>query len=267
MTASRFPAVDMESRYRRRQAVQNIASVYNSADAKTRAEGRMWYQRVNEMTSKDVRGTSLSERQGAGIVAAVSPNMDWENSNSSAVRDLNRLNSSQWKDIAKGDNSALKGTQVSSAYTSGLIKAKRIMDGEDPDEVLSRRTAPKTNSFFHNIAEPDVNGPVTIDGRAHDIAANRLQTWESNRGIGSAALKTGKKTRYEHFEDSYRSAAHALSEQHGEHLLPHEVQAVTWERGKQIERSVPTKSGAPRKFGVKREGQPYLGPRGLLREP
>jgi len=256
----------MESRYRRRQAVQNIAAVYNSADPKTRAEGRQWYQAVNEATNKDIRGTSTDLRSGAGMVSAVSPSMDWENRNISAIKELHSLGRSQWKDIAQGDRSHLSGMSISAASTPNLLKAHRIMEGEDPDEVLSRRTAPKTNSFFHNIAEPDKSGPVTIDGRAHDIAVNRLQGWDQHRGISSAALPSGKKTRYEHFEDAYRTAARAINEQHGTGLLPHEVQAVTWERGKQLEKQGTTKSGKPRTFGVRRAGQPYVGPNGLLQE-
>lgn len=260
--------IDMESRYRRRQAVQNIAAVYNTADAKTRAEGRHWYERVNEATAKDIRGTSTDLRHGAGIVAAVSPNMDWERNNMSAIHELHSLKGTDWQAIAKGDRSPVQGMSMSAATTPALLKARRIMDGEDPEEVLARRTGPKVNSFFHNIAEPDVAGHVTIDGRAHDIAANRLQGWnDTTRGISSAALKTGKKTRYEHFEDSYRGATRAINEQHGDDLKPHEVQAVVWEQGKKLERSGVTKTGQPRKQGVARHGQPYVGPGGLTPGP
>jgi hypothetical protein len=265
--APRMPPVDFGTHYRQRQAVQNIAAVYNHADPKTRAEGRQWYDRVNEATSKDVRGTSTSERGGAGIVAAVSPSMDWENNNLDAVHELHGLRENDWKKIAGGDRSPVQGMSMSRASTDNLLKAHRIIRGEDPDDVLDRRTAPKTNSFFHNIAEPDKAGPVTIDGRAHDIAANRLQGWEQHRGISSAATSTGKTTRYEHLEKSYRVAAHALNTQHGDDLLPHQVQAVTWEHAKSMEKQGLTKSGQPRKIGVRRVGQPYFGPGGLSPKP
>jgi hypothetical protein len=247
------------TRHRRRRAVQNIHSVYNATPEQIRETGRDWYRNVNEATEKGIRGSSLNIHQGAGLVAAVSPNMDWERNNIDALGELRHLRKEQWGKIISGDRSPLHGMSVSRATDSGLLKAHRIMHGEeDPYEVLNRRTAPKTNSFAHNIAEPDKSGPVTIDGRGHDIAANRMQGWEQDRGISSAALKTGKKTRYEHFEDAYRGASRSIGIEHGVQLLPHEVQAVTWEGGKKIERSTPTKTGQPRKVGVRREGQPYV---------
>lgn len=261
-------SVDMESRYRRRQAVQNIVTIANHAGPEARSEARHWYDRVNEATSKDIRGTSTDLRHGAGIVAAVSPNMDWERNNMSAIHELHSLKGAQWKQIEAGDRSPVQGMSMAAAATPALMKAKRIMDGEDPEDVLNRRTGPKVNSFFHNIAEPDVSGPVTIDGRAHDVAANRLQGWTDNsRNIKSAGLKTGKTTRYEHFENAYRSAANVLNEQHGENYLPHEVQAISWEHAKGLERQGTTKTGQPRKQGPSRVGQPYFGPNGLIPKP
>lgn len=253
----RFPAVEM-TQHRKRAAVQNISNVYNATPEPVRRSGKEWYSRVNEATAKGIRGSSLNIHQGAGLVAAVSPQMDWEKNNIDAIGELRNLSHAQWGKITSGDRSPLHGMSISRAPDSGLLKAHRIMHGEeDPDQVLNRRTAPKTNSFMHNIAEPDKAGPVTIDGRAHDIATNRMQGWEQPRGLQSAALKTGKKSRYEHFEDAYRGAAKSIGIQHGEHLLPHELQAVTWEGGKQIEKAAPTKSGQPRKVGARRVGQPY----------
>jgi hypothetical protein len=259
MASTRLPLVNLDNPRRLRAAAQNIHNVYNATPEDVRASGKDWYRNVNEATEKGIRGSSLNIHQGAGLVAAVSPNMDWEKNNIDALGELRSLNKAQWGRIREGDRSPLDGMSISRAPQGGLLKAHRIMHGEeDPDEVLNRRTAPKTNSFMHNIAEPEVNGHVTIDGRAHDIAANRLQPWESGRGIQSAGLKTGKSTRYEHFENAYRIAANSIGKEHGNDLLPHEVQAITWEGGKKIERSAPTKSGKPRTKGVTRVGQPYL---------
>lgn len=263
--------LDLSTPESRLVAATNIANVYDATPDHLKQEGREWYPKVHEATAKGVRGKNLSIKQGAGLVAAVSPNMDWENSNIGAFDELSKLNGRQWKAIhkshadaqiakARGEKphrsdeaaSILQGMSISRAPDSNLIKAHRIMDGEDVDSVLSRRTAPKTNSFAHNIAEPDKAGHVTIDGRAHDIAANRMQSWTSDRGISSAATKSGKPTRYEHFEESYRHAANAVGE------LPHTMQAVTWVGGKAMEMATPTKSGKPRQKGPTRVGQPYV---------
>jgi hypothetical protein len=255
--APRFPVVDVTP-HRKRAMVQNIANVYHATPENVRQSGMQWYEKVHEATAKGIKGSQLDIHQGAALVAAVSPQMDWEKRNIDALGELRHLNKSQWGDIAKGDRSPLQGMSISQSPTSGLMKAHRIMHGdEDPYEILNRRTAPKTNSFAHNIAEPDKTDFVTVDGRAHDIATNRMQGWEQPRGIQSAALPTGKKTRYEHFEDAYKSAARSLTMQ-GAPIRPHELQAVTWEGGKHIERSFPTASGRPRKQGPTRAGQRYV---------
>lgn len=262
-----MPKVDLSSPQQKRRAAQNITSVFNAAPPEVHRSGMDWYGAVHEATAKGVKGTGTSVAGGAGMVAAVSPNMDWDNRNIHALKELHHLRQGDWQAIEKGDRSPLQGLSISAASGSGLVKARRLMDGEDVDTVLPRKTAPKTNSFAHNIAEPDVPGHVTIDGRAHDIAANRLQGWMSGRGISSAKAASGNPTRYEHFEQSYRVAADALVRQHGENILPHQVQAVSWEMGKRAEWSGTTKTGQPRKRGPRREGQPYVGPGGLLPKP
>lgn len=259
--------VDLSDRHRRRRAAQNVTSVYNAAPAQIQDAGKHWYDNVHEATAKGVRGTSTDVSRGAGIVAAVSPNMDWDNKNIHALKEIHSLREGDWAQIAKGEKSPVAGMSISQSPVNGLLKAKRLLDHEDVDSVLDRRTAPKTNSFAHNIAEPHVDGHVTIDGRAHDIAANSMRGWKENRGINTAQAVSGKPTRYEHFEQSYRVAADAITRQTGEHVMPHQVQGVTWEMGKAFERSGTTKTGQPRKQGPRRVGQPYVGPGALPRQP
>lgn len=261
--AAKYPKLDVGNPNQLRLAATNITNLYHATPNDVRQAGMQWYDKVHEATAKGVRRRGMDVRQGAGIVAAVSPNMDWERRNIDAFHELTSLKQSHWDAIQRSAQagrrtgeaaSALKGLSISTAQDAALVKAHRIMQGEDVDSVLNRRTAPKTNSFAHNIAYPDRPGPVTIDGRAHDIAMNSMQPWTyTGRGISSAALPSGKKTRYEHFEDAYRTAGSA------EGILGHQIQAVVWEGGKHIERSAPTKSGRPRVKGVSRTGQGYLG--------
>lgn len=260
-----MPFADLHNPQQFRLAVQNISNLHDATPKQVRKANRYWYDRVNEATAKGVRGTSMSEWHGAGTVAAVSPSMDWDKRNIDAFGELHKLRQSHWDAIAasaaggqKGRSQeaahALHGMSISSATDSNLVKAHRIMQGEDPDVVLPRRTAPKTNAFAHNIHDPQTGGGlVTIDGRAHDIAINSMHRWRETRGIGSAGNKNGTPTRYEHFEHAYRSAAGLVGD-----IQPHQLQAITWEGGKQIEQAGLTKAGKPRQQGVFRVGQPYL---------
>lgn len=248
--AEKQPLIDTSKVGVRRNLTRNINAVYERATPQEIHEGRLWYPKVHEAVAKGIRGTSLSPIHGAGLVAAVSPNMDWDKRNIDAFGELNSLKERDWHEILnKGNRSRIQGMGINSASDANLAKAHRIMQGEHPDDVLPRASAPKTNSFAHNInLEPE---HVTIDGRAHDVAANRMQGWEQARGIQSAGLKTGKPTRYEHFEQAYHSAAAAHD------LTGFEMQAVTWTRAKNEERMGTTKSGQPRKQGPSRQGQSY----------
>lgn len=258
-----YPPIDMEVRTAQRRGVHNVLNLYDATPEQVKQSGMQWYDRVNEATAKGVRSRGLSLEQGAGIVAAVSPNMDWERNNISAFDEISKLRGGDWDTIhraaggdkaAKGEmKSRLSGLSIATSPAANLVKANRIMEGEDVNDVLPRRTAPKTNSFAANIADPGNSGPVTVDGRAHDIIADRLQPWKENRNIGSAALKTGKPTRYERMEQVYRTAADVAG------IRPHEMQAVTWEGGKGFETLGTTKSGDPRVQGVQRVGQGYGG--------
>lgn len=251
---------DMSHPRAQRLAAGNIAHMYDTAPKHIQETGRLWYPKVHEATAKGARQMGMSIDHAAGLVAAVSPNMDWEKSNIGAFKELHTLKPEQWDAVhrsaaapggrSREAKSALRGLSISSAPDSNLVKAHRIMGGEHPDDVLNLRTAPKTNSFFHNIADPSNPHHVTVDGRHNDIATNTLRPWKTGRGIGSAGLKRGT-SRYEHFANATKNAAQAVG------VEPSTMQAVSWEHGRHLERTGLTKAGTPRKVGVRRTGQGY----------
>jgi hypothetical protein len=261
--SSMYPKIDFGNPDQFRHAVRNVQRVHDLTPEQIRRSGESWYPRVHEAVTKGVRGTSMTPEHGAGVVATLSPQMDWSARNIPAFKELGSLKSGHWDVIRRSAEAGtrtpearelLRGKSLAHASDIGLMRAHRIMSGEHPLDVISRQTAPKEHSFYHNIAFPDRPTHVTIDYRAHDVAANRMYPAAfSGRGISSAALKTGKPTRYEHVENVYRQAAAGRDIE-----LPHTLQAITWEAGKHIETSAPTKTGAPRVKGVARKGQPYV---------
>ena len=261
--SAQYPKLNLGNPRQFSQAVRNVQAVHDVTPPEIQKSGELWYPKVHEAVAKGMRRTGLSARQGAGLVAAVSPQMDWQGRNIPALKHLTNMRTADWDVIHRSARKSrrsreakalLKDTPLAHASDKGLVRAHRIIEGEDPEDVMPRRTAPKTHSFFHNIAYPGEHTHVTIDYRAHDVAANRLYPAAfTGRGLSSAATKSGKPTRYEHMEDVYRQAAEGRDIEH-----PHTMQAITWEGAKHLETAVPTKAGTPRVKGVARKGQPYV---------
>jgi hypothetical protein len=176
--------------------VENITSRFNSATKEQRAEGVDWYKRANDIAFELGKG---DVKKGAGILSALSPAMEWSR-NIRAAREL--VNT---------------GETTHQYYTSTVVKAKRILEGEDPDTLFNEKTGAKTLNFYHNIANPEDPLPVTIDRHAHDIAVGEKGSMTKTLSGHLAG------PRYRHFSEAYRNAAHELGIP-----IANQVQAVTW---------------------------------------
>ena len=92
-------------------AMQNFAHSIRTAHPEAVARGARWYPQVHEAVSKGIRGrgsrgflsgSSDKVLAGAAIVAAVSPNMDWDTANIHAFDELKGLRSEHWYAIMHG---------------------------------------------------------------------------------------------------------------------------------------------------------------------
>lgn len=238
---------------------RRLSNIYHAAPADIHEAGMNWYGNVHDAARKAASEAGKSTRQAAGVAAAVSPNMNWETNNIDAFHDIDRLTPEHWAMIHASAAQGSRSPEVKSMITEvapsiapatdkAIVKAHRIWHGgEDPEAVLDRTKAPKTNTFFRNINEPHVNHGATVDGRHADLVVDAMRPWTMKRGIGSAGLKRGGRSRYERYSDATSAAAHR------EGILPHQLQAVDWEMGKMLERNFdPT-----RKQGDARTGQSY----------
>jgi hypothetical protein len=176
--------------------VDNITSRFNSATKEQRQEGVDWYKKANDIAFELGKG---DVKKGAGILSALSPAMEW-NRNIRAAREL--VNT---------------GETTHQYYHSTVVKAKRILEGEDPDTLFNEKTGAKTLNFYHNIANPEDPLPVTIDRHAHDIAVGEKGSMTKTLSGHLAG------PRYRHFSEAYRNAAHELGIP-----IANQVQAVTW---------------------------------------
>lgn len=174
---------------------RHIIDTYNNASESSIAEGKVWYSHANHIAwqvtkllgSKDIR-------VGAGIIASLSPQMDWGENVTEALRF-----------VSVGYST--KQTRANN------MKAKRISEGDDPETVLGGL---KVTAFYHAILEPFGDTPPVVDRHAIDIHKGELVSKrDRNRAMSNPRVISRIQT-------SYKLASKKL----GVHW--HVVQAVTW---------------------------------------
>lgn len=176
------------SKTTQRRYVANVVKVYEQATAEQRVRGITWYLEAHMLAYNIADGDA---RKGAGVIAALSANKAWD------------MNQRLARRAFAGD--------VSGHTADALGKVRRILDGDDPADVLPMDI--KTGHFFRSIANPGDETAVCIDRHAHDVAYGKA-LGNATRGL--------KGKRYESLADIYRAAARELG------ILPSVLQATTW---------------------------------------
>lgn len=174
---------------------RNIIDTYNRASESSIIEGTTWYTdahsialQVSELCGSD------DVRIGAGILAALSPQMDWG------------------ENIAEALKFASLGYSTKQTGANNM-KAKRIREGEDPIEVLGGK---KVVAFYHAILEPFGDFMPVVDRHALDIYRGKLiSKRDRNRAMSNPRV-------INRIQTSYKLASKKL----GVHY--NVVQAVTW---------------------------------------
>ena len=252
--------------------------------------GMVWYPTVRETVSIQSQNVGLTRSQGAGIVAAVSPNVEFASRNIKALDEIQNISPEGWdmvhRSAARRDDRGrvMKrlpevgamltevAPSLASGYDQNLAKAHRILQGEEWRDVLGG--APKTYSFADNIEDP-ASPLVTVDGRFHDVIANKRIEWKENRGldtanrgrgligVGRGSYRRGE-SRYDSLERVTDVATDKLVKRDPRFAgaSSKDVQAIFWVGGEGIERSQLTQKGTQRTDGEPRVGQAYVTPSG-----
>ena len=170
--------------------VEQLCDIIDTLDHETWVEGMAWYERANSYALKLSDKHNVPYAHVAGIIAALSPLVSWE-------------------DNLKGAHSILvDGEQASTmALGSNVVKALWISDGSDPDTILGGR---KVRSFWLNISQPHNSLDVTLDN--HMVRALGLP---SHRYLERKGV-------YDAVSDGFRIVAN----EHG--VMPHQLQAAVW---------------------------------------
>jgi hypothetical protein len=129
-----------------------ILALYDETTEETRIAGELWYQVAREECELLAAEFNITIVQACGIVAALSPNLRWDRNIKAA------------RDILTGHNTT--------AYPANEYKARRIMSGETPLDVLGGL---KVRAFYSNILNGGMDDVVTIDGHAFNAAYGLAQ--------------------------------------------------------------------------------------------
>lgn len=170
--------------------VERILAIHAEALESEHIDGEGWYPAANEIAHLVGAVGGYTVAQGAGIIAALSPQCSWDEN---VVRALA---------FARGDKVG--------AFDDALSKAKAIATGHDPATVLGGR---KVRSFYSNILLNE--NAVTVDRHAVAVVYGRPL---SDREI-KILEKIGA---YTYIAAAYRAAARTLG------LSPATLQAIVW---------------------------------------
>ena len=176
-------------------SVRNIIDTYKKASEASLAEGEAWYTDAHSIALQvsELCGT-IDIRVGAGILAALSPQMDWGENIAEALK----LASIGYSKKQTGANNT---------------KAVKIREGQDPEEVLGGK---KVVPFYHAILEPFGNDLPVVDRHAIEVFCGKpVSKRDRTRAMSSLKEIT-------EIQASYKLASNKL----GVHY--NVVQAVTW---------------------------------------
>lgn len=177
----------------------NIRAFYRAATPEQLLSGRGWYAEAHQFAVTIAREYGLTVRNAAAIIAVTSPSVSW----------ANQLNYTRamLDSILRGDAKI-----VGPFYNANKEKARRIVNGENADDVVS---GVKVTAFWANVYGD--GSVVTVDRHALRVALNADLDPEQCKVL----LQPKSRIRLMALA-AYHLAALQLAE------LPHIVQAVTW---------------------------------------
>lgn len=183
-------------------AKDNILSIWNRAEERDREEGFNWYSSALETSKRIARETRVSPEVAAGVIAALSPQMEWKANVELASR-------------------SLKTKRFGGHYSSNVNKAKAIYRGARPESVLKSPDGhDKTFHFYQCIINGGNTDSVCLDRHALAIALGRETSKEERH-----ALRRGV---YKNLASVYSGLASELG------VRGSELQAVCWVTWKRL---------------------------------
>jgi hypothetical protein len=167
----------------------NLLWLYNNAPEEIRNVSRNWYLGANRTSQELAKKHNISNESSAGVIAALSPQMDWNKNVSLANRVISIYNRSQGKPLEKDAFKALREIyeKPGSPHNSDI----KVIESGVPFEELTKnqkamyvRAIDKTfNSTNYNLSNP--TGDIVGLALNKDGAPSKI-SWGSNTEIGKA---------------------------------------------------------------------------------
>lgn len=153
---------------------QRLVRLYRAATEAMKAAGRDWYRRARVLAWDMATECGVTLRTAAGVIAALSPRLQWV----ANVRAARRM---------------LQGTDPSGVFKASKAKARRIIAGESPEAVLS---GPKVRAFFDALCGNDAAAVVDV-WIARAVGLDRVPTDDDYRRVALALrlarIETGER--------------------------------------------------------------------------
>ena len=155
---------------------KRIIARIESATTEQRVAGEYWYADARQTVAAMSEMGGLTNRQVAGIVAALSPQTRWSKNMEGALRLVA---------AKKGKRALPKGVTL---YETNAAKAWKIAKGAAPETTLG---GAKVIPFFHNLCGDE--GQVTVDTWIYKNAGMAGGLTEAKRRVIIRAYKVAAK--------------------------------------------------------------------------
>ena len=186
----------MQTRNKVYGSYRNIIKCYETASTVSIQNGAIWYREANDTATMIGQLSGYKSYQalfvGAGILAALSPQVEWGDNIQWAIQL-----------VVKG---------IRKQTYANHNKALRILQGEKPYNVLG---GAKVRAFYKAIVAPEGSGEPVIDRHALAIYMGRNVTEKELQYLQSPKVM-GR------LQWAYKKASNEMGIHH------HDLQAITW---------------------------------------
>lgn len=186
----------LNKKHKKSILVKRLLAFYDSATNEERNSN--WYIEANQFAIELAERFNKPLIQVCGVIAALSPQKNWQENKRLAVLFLQGKNHGQTKMQLKKADSCL------------------LTECETEIFNLLTKNGLKTSQFFLNLLHPNKSIGITID--RHAVGAC-LFTPNNIEALPEIRMT---KTQYDVFQDVYISTANKLA------IKPHELQAIVW---------------------------------------